>query len=91
VGFRPLAWSASLGFQIFLDRHGKWRCYHRSSGSPIDLSKAPLGSAEFFAECNRIAEFSKAALPRPPPPSAIIRRVIAMERGCASAADLPSS
>jgi hypothetical protein len=42
------------GFQIFKDRHGKWRCYHRRTGTPVDLKAAPLGSAEFFAECTRI-------------------------------------
>jgi integrase len=43
------------GFQIFRDRHGRWRCYHRKTGMPVDLKTAPLGSAEFFAECARIA------------------------------------
>ncbi len=42
------------GFQIFTDRLGKQRCYHRASGTPIDLQKFPLGSLEFFAECERI-------------------------------------
>jgi Phage integrase family len=42
------------GFQIFKDRHGTWRCYHRKTRARIDLRKAPLGSAEFFAECDRI-------------------------------------
>jgi len=36
------------GFQIFADRHGRMRCYHRKSRVPADLSKSPLGSAEFF-------------------------------------------
>lgn len=49
------------GFQIFADRHGRMRCYHRKTKTPIDLSKAPLGSAEFVAECARIAELSKIA------------------------------
>jgi Phage integrase family len=43
------------GFQIFSDRHGKMRCYHRATRIPVDLAKAPIGSAEFFAECARIA------------------------------------
>ena len=43
------------GFQIFRDRHGRWRCYHRKTGEPIDLAKAPLGTAEFLAECARSA------------------------------------
>jgi len=36
------------GFQIFADRHGKMRCYHRKTKMPIDLTKAPLGLPEFF-------------------------------------------
>src|SRR4028119_555533 len=53
------------GFQIFKDRHGKWRCYHRKTRTPVDLDKAPLGSAEFFAECGRIADLVKATAPKP--------------------------
>jgi integrase len=47
------------GFQIFRDRYGKWRCYHRATGTAIDLAKAPLGTAEFFTECMRVAELAK--------------------------------
>jgi integrase len=54
------------GFQIFPDRHGKMRCYHRKSRMPVDLEAAPLGSAEFFAECARIAELIKIAGPPKP-------------------------
>jgi hypothetical protein len=43
------------GFKIFHDRHGHLRCYHRKTGVPVDLKKAPLGSAEFFAACAKIA------------------------------------
>jgi integrase len=43
------------GFQIFKDRHGRWRCYHRKTRLAVDLAKSPIGSAEFFAECARIA------------------------------------
>lgn len=43
------------GFKAFDDRHGKPRCYHRATGHKIDLQKTPLGSAEFFMECARIA------------------------------------
>jgi hypothetical protein len=46
------------GFKIFKDRHQKVRCYHRATGKPIDLGKYPLGSAEFFAECDRIAQMA---------------------------------
>jgi integrase len=53
------------GFQIFRDRHGKLRCYHRRSRTPVDLTKAPLGSAEFFAECARIVSVREATKPRP--------------------------
>jgi integrase len=54
------------GFKIFTDRHGKLRCYHRATGTAIDLIEAPLGSAEFFAECARIAALNKAAgTPKP--------------------------
>lgn len=48
------------GFQIFQDRHKTWRCYHRKSGTPIDLKKCPLGSLEFFAECDRIKSLGAA-------------------------------
>ncbi len=43
------------GFKIFDDRHGKKRCYHRKTGIALDLETHPFGSAEFFAECARIA------------------------------------
>ena len=49
------------GFQIFADRHGRMRCYHRKSRIPVNLRKLPLGSTEFFAECARIAGLTKAA------------------------------
>src|SRR5215216_3365186 len=53
------------GFKIFRDRHGKWRCYHRQSGTPIDLKNAPFGSAEFFAECTRVAGLGQTIAARP--------------------------
>ena len=54
------------GFKIFDDRHGKPRCYHRATRTPIDLVAAPLGSAEFFAECARITTLTKViGIPRP--------------------------
>src|SRR5215204_2020759 len=53
------------GFQIFKDRHGKPRCYHRKTRIAVDLMKAPLGSAEFFAECARIAARTKVAQQKP--------------------------
>jgi integrase len=54
------------GFQIFVDRHGKMRCYHRKSRTAVDLGEAPLGSAEFFAECARIGAITKASTPLKP-------------------------
>lgn len=53
------------GFKIFNDRHGRPRCYHRATGTAVDLVKAPLGSAEFFAECSRIVELARVAAPKP--------------------------
>lgn len=44
------------GFQIFRDRHGKMRCYHRKTREAIDLRACPLGSVEFFAKCGRISD-----------------------------------
>jgi integrase len=54
------------GFKIFADRHGKMRCYHRRTKTPVDLTKAPLGSAAFFSECARITEISKITFPAKP-------------------------
>ena len=42
------------GFKIFKDRHGRMRCYHRATAHKIDLTRAPLGSAEFLAQCETI-------------------------------------
>jgi hypothetical protein len=53
------------GFKIFMDRHCRWRCYHRKTGSPIDLAKSPLGSAEFLADCARISALMTATAPKP--------------------------
>jgi len=49
------------GFQIFKDRHGKVRCYHRATRTPIDMERLPVGSAEFFAECQRITALATKA------------------------------
>jgi hypothetical protein len=53
------------GFRIFRDRRGKWRCYHRKTRTTVDLDIAPLGSAEFFAQCARIADLAKVTAPKP--------------------------
>lgn len=54
------------GFKIFADRHGKMRCYHRGTGHKIDLQKNPLGSAEFFAECETIRAIADAQRSKSP-------------------------
>lgn len=54
------------GFKIFKDRHGKPRCYHRATGHKIDLDAAPLGTAEFFAECERIRALAEAMKAKEP-------------------------
>lgn len=48
------------GFKIFADRHGKIRCYHRRTRHKIDLDAIEIGSAEFFAECQKIQALSDA-------------------------------
>lgn len=51
------------GFQIFSDRYGKKRCYHRKTGTAVDLKKHPLGSAGFFSECERISLMLREQVP----------------------------
>jgi len=54
------------GFQIFKDRHGKPRCYHRKTRIAVDLRVNPIGSAGFLAECQRIAALTeKGQKPKP--------------------------
>lgn len=59
------------GFKIFKDRHGRPRCYHRATGQKIDLRETPLGSAEFFAECTRIAAIAEARKAQAPKPGTL--------------------
>lgn len=47
------------GFQIFKDRKGNWRVYHRKTRTAIDVLIFPLGSAEFLAECGRITALAE--------------------------------
>lgn len=54
------------GFQIFKDRHGKARCYHRPSGEVINLDLHPIGSLSFFAECERIRALGQKAIAAKP-------------------------
>jgi integrase len=65
------------GFQIFNDRHGKMRCYHRKTRIAVDLQGMPFGSAAFFAECARIAELSR---PSTTPKAGTLGRVISEYR-----------
>jgi hypothetical protein len=51
------------GFKIYLDCRKKLRCYHRATGTPIDLKKTPIGSAEFIAECAKITTGARARHP----------------------------
>jgi site-specific recombinase XerC len=57
------------GFQIFTDRHGKIRCYHRATREAVDLTEAPIGSAAFFSECARITALT--AVSGPPKPGTL--------------------
>jgi integrase len=57
------------GFQIFKDRHGRLRCYYRKTRRPVDLDKAPIGSAEFIAECAKIAALAEAKAQKEKPGS----------------------
>lgn len=44
------------GFKLWKDKKtGNHYCYHRTTKTPINLKKNPIGSAGFFAECQRIA------------------------------------
>jgi Phage integrase family len=75
------------GFQIFADRHGKMRCYHRKSRIPIDLSQTPIGSADFFAECARISALTKTS---GPPKPGTLGRLVTEYRASPSFLDLAS-
>lgn len=61
------------GFKIFKDKKPpfKTRCYHRATGRKIDLEKTPMGSAEFFAECAKIAAMAKAMKAKAPKPGTL--------------------
>lgn len=47
------------GLNIYTDRHGHRRCYHRATGTAIDLKNFPIGSVEFMGECERISRLNK--------------------------------
>ena len=54
------------GFKIFTDRLGKRRCYHRATGTAVDLQKHPIGSAGFIAECDRITRLAEKGMTAKP-------------------------
>jgi hypothetical protein len=72
------------GFKIFKSRHGKEYCYHRKTGERIDLTTAPIGSAEFMAECSRITALAKTVESKP----GTLGMLIAAYRGHAAFLDL---
>ena len=59
------------GFQVFVDRQGRLRCYHRKTRTPIDVKTCPIGSEAFFAECQRITARMTAVAPKPLPESIV--------------------
>lgn len=59
-GASLMAFVRVCGFKIFKDRHGKPRCYHRETDHKIELTRCPLGSAEFFPECEKISALALA-------------------------------
>jgi len=66
------------GFKIFRDRLGKMRCYHRATGTAVDLTKAPIGTADFFAECARISTLNT---PEPQPKPGTLGLLVGRYRG----------
>jgi len=73
------------GFQIFSDRHGKMRCYHRLSRVAVNLDRAPIGSPAFFAECARI---SAQSIPTTAAKPGTLGKLIAQYRGSEAFLDL---
>lgn len=50
------------GVKRFIDRHGKWRCYHRKTGKPI---RSEFGTAEFFLELQALDKLITLKEPAP--------------------------
>ena len=73
------------GFQIFKDRHGKQRCYHRKTKAVVDLKRFPMGSTGFIAECARIAAMTDPAAPQRP---GVLGALITAYRASAAFQDL---
>lgn len=55
------------GFQIFEDRGGRMRCYHRATRTAVNLVTNPIGSAGFLSECSRITALADKASPKAAP------------------------
>ena len=54
VLFEVLMRLAARGFNIYKDRHGIQRCYHRKSATPINLKRYSYGSPEFLRQCEML-------------------------------------
>ncbi len=61
------------GFKIFRDKKPPFRtrCYHRATGYKIDLEAIALGSADFFAECEKIRAIAEATKVKDPKPGTL--------------------
>jgi hypothetical protein len=55
------------GFNIFRDRFGHPRCYHRKTGTPIDLKKVPIGSELSPTPRYQASGFVRWRIPEMPP------------------------
>lgn len=69
------------GFQIFADRHGKWRCYHRKTRISVDCRLFMPFTPEFILECARVAELAKQPMRKLPRFSRADLDVAVVKRG----------
>jgi integrase len=60
-----MIWVPTKGLKIFTDRHGRRRCYHRKTGTAIDLNVFPENSVELVNECARINALVTVTEPKP--------------------------
>ena len=72
------------GFQVFADRAGAYRCYHRSTKTPVDCIAFKPYSPEWYAECARIIELHTKKVPKP----GTLGKLIAEYRASPSFTDL---
>ena len=70
------------GFKIFKDGKPPYRsrCYHRKTGYKIDLETVELGSAAFFAECEKIRALAEALKAKEPKPGTLGGLIVAYYR-----------